>query len=61
MAHKITVDKGKCIGCGACVATCPVSFEIKDGKAHVKKAEVEELSCEKDAEAGCPVGAIRVG
>ena len=61
MSHKIVVDREKCIACGACSATCPVSFEMKDGKAAPIKGEVEELSCEKDAEAGCPVGAIRVG
>ena len=60
MAHKIVVDKDKCIGCGACSATCPGSFAMTDGKAHPVKAEVEKLSCEKDAEAGCPVNAISV-
>jgi len=60
MAHKIVVDQGKCIGCGACVAICPSSFRLTDGKAHPVKVEVEEISCEKDAEAGCPVGAISV-
>ena len=60
MAHKIVVDKDKCIGCGACSATCPGSFVMTDGKAHPIKAEVEKLSCEKDAEAGCPVNAISV-
>ena len=61
MSHKIVVDEGKCIGCGACEATCPVSFVMKDGKAHAVKSEVEKLTCEKEAESGCPVGAIRVG
>jgi len=60
MAYKISVDKNKCIGCGACVATCPNSFEIKDGKAHPVKSQVEKLTCEKDAEAGCPVDAISI-
>ena len=60
MAHKIVVDAGKCIGCGACAATCPDAFEMKDGKAVVKNSEVEELTCEKDAESGCPVDAISV-
>ena len=60
MTHKIKVDKEKCIGCGACVAACPDSFEMKDGKAVVKKSVVEKLSCEKDAAAGCPVDAISV-
>jgi len=57
---KITVDQNKCIGCGACVATCPKAFEMKDGKARPKKASVDKLTCEKAAEAGCPVGAISV-
>ncbi|MBU3923889.1 MAG: ferredoxin [Nanoarchaeota archaeon] len=60
MTHKIVVDQDKCIGCGACEATCPGSFVLKEGKAHVLKAEVEELTCEKDAAVGCPVGAISV-
>lgn len=60
MAHKISVNKSKCIGCGACAAVCPNSFEMKDGKAFVVKSEVEKLTCEKEAEAGCPVDAISV-
>ena len=60
MAHKIIVDQEKCIGCGACVAACPSSFEMKEGKAFAKKAEVEELTCEKDAESVCPVNAISI-
>jgi ferredoxin len=60
MTHKISVDKKKCIGCGACTATCPNSFDMKEGKAYPIKPEVEELTCEKDAEAGCPVDAISI-
>ena len=60
MVHKINVDQEKCIGCGACAATCEDSFEMKDGKAIVVKADVEELTCEKDAESVCPVDAISV-
>ncbi len=60
MAHKIIVNRDECIGCGACVATCPNSFEMKDGKAHPIKSEIEEVTCEKNAEAGCPVDAISV-
>jgi len=60
MVHKIKVDKEKCIGCGACAATCPNSFEMKDGKVFAIKTEVEKLTCEKDAESGCPVDAISI-
>jgi ferredoxin len=59
MTHKITVDKEKCIGCGACAAVCPNSFEMKDGKASAK-SEIEEITCEKDAASGCPVSAISI-
>ena len=60
MAHKIVVDQEKCIGCGACAATCPGSFKLENGKAHPVKAEVEEISCENEAQIGCPVNAISV-
>ena len=53
---KVSVDQDKCIGCGACVATCPAVFELKDGKAVVKG----EGDCDKAAAEGCPVGAISV-
>ena len=59
MSHKILVDKNKCIGCGACVAVCN-NFIIKNGKASVKKAVVEKISCEEEAKDGCPVGAIKI-
>jgi len=36
MAFKITIDKEKCIGCGACAAVCG-NFELVKGKAQVKK------------------------
>ena len=61
MGHKIVVDESKCIGCGACSATCSGSFVLKGGKAYPIKAEVEEITCEEDAESGCPVGAISIG
>ena len=53
---KMKVDQNKCIGCGACAATCSKSFEMKDGKASVKG----EADCAKDAATGCLVGAISV-
>jgi ferredoxin len=59
MSHKISVDKEKCIGCGACVAVCS-NFNLSNGKAIPKKAEVQELTCEEEARDGCPVGAIKI-
>ena len=55
----VKVDKVKCIGCGACEATCPEGFEVKeiDGeyKAVVKDAKAK---CIKEAVSVCPVDAI---
>ena len=58
MTYKITVND-ECIGCGACAATCD-NFEVKDGKAHAKKAEVDEVGCNQEAADVCPVDAIKV-
>ncbi|MBR9692295.1 4Fe-4S binding protein [Candidatus Woesearchaeota archaeon] len=58
MTYKITIDKEKCLGCGACTQ-CD-NFEIKDGKAYAKKSEVEELGCNQEAVDICPADAIKV-
>ena len=53
------VDKKKCIGCGTCVAICPVgaiSFD-NDGKARIdRNICIRCYSCQ----ASCPVGAIDI-
>jgi ferredoxin len=52
----------ECIGCGACAAQCD-NFELTEGDKRIakpKKAEVEELGCNKDAADGCPVTAIKI-
>ena len=63
MKFKITVNKDRCIGCGACAAQCD-NFELKetgDGyKAHPKKSVVDKIGCNKDASDACPVEAILV-
>ena len=58
----VKIDKEKCIGCGACAATCEKVFEMKaDGKAHVKKGqENSKDACVKEAKEGCPVNAIKI-
>ena len=59
MVYRITVDKGKCIGCGACAASCN-NFEMQEGKAAAKKAQVEDVGCNQEAADICPVEAIKV-
>jgi len=56
---KVSVDKKACIGCGACAAICPEIFELKAGKAQVKKSETDK-DCAKQASDSCPVNAIAI-
>ena len=57
--EKIKVDKELCIGCGACAATCPDTFEINDDMlAEVIKDEVTEEVIE--AVENCPTEAIKI-
>ncbi|MBW2992853.1 ferredoxin [Candidatus Woesearchaeota archaeon] len=59
MTYIISLDKEKCIGCGACAANCD-NFEMEESKATVKKAEVEEPGCNQEVAEICPVEAIKV-
>ena len=53
----VKINKAKCIGCGACTATCGEVFEMgDDGKAHVKANK--NIPCVKEAINSCPVDAI---
>ena len=53
-----TIDAGRCIGCGQCVAVCPKeTLALVDGKAVVTGSE--SLNCGHCA-AACPEQAIRV-
>ena len=58
---KVKVDREKCIGCGACEAVCGKVFQLRNGKAVVKKEDVGEeevKECIGEAKDSCPVGAI---
>ncbi len=57
--YKIIHDKGKCIKCGACVATSK-NWEMKDGEVNPIKTQVEELGDNEAAANGCPVSAITI-
>jgi len=52
----VTVDKEKCIGCGACESVCSESFKMNDDM----KAEFtgKNSDCVKEAIETCPVDAI---
>lgn len=59
MAYKVTVDRERCIGCGACISVCD-NFEIVEEKSHPKEDVVEEPGCNNEARDVCPVQAISV-
>lgn len=63
---KVTVNKDKCIGCGACVGLVDQVFEFGDDDLAQVKNNVDfknmnqDLADEvKDAIEGCPTGAIK--
>lgn len=68
---KVIQEREKCIGCGTCVAVCPVFWQMgDDGKSVLKDAndvgegrfelEVGDVGCNRDAAASCPVQIITV-
>jgi len=60
---KAFVDKDKCIGCGLCESICPKVFRMTDeGVAEAIDSELDDsvIDDAKDAEAQCPVEAIKV-
>jgi ferredoxin len=58
---KITIDKTKCIGCGACQAIAPEVYEVDDlAIIHEDQITEENYESALDAATGCPVGAIIV-
>ncbi len=51
-----SINKEKCIGCGACVSICSEVFEMHEGKAKVKAQK--NIPCVQEAIDSCPVDAI---
>ncbi len=57
--EKVKVDNTKCIGCGACVAIAPETFDFDDdGLSKVINETVTEDA--KSASESCPVEAITI-
>ncbi len=58
---KVSVDEGRCIGCGMCAAAAPEVFRI-EGRVSTVLAQPEGAGRGRafDAANGCPVNAIRV-
>lgn len=57
--EKVKVDQNVCIGCGACVAIAPETFDFNDeGLSTVKDDTVTENA--KNASESCPVSAISI-
>lgn len=57
MAKKAVVNEDLCIGCGACVATCPEAFVINDAGKAEATGPADDAAID-EAVASCPAGAI---
>jgi len=59
---KAVVDAEECTGCGLCVDTCPVVFEMDNAVAKVLVVSVPEdaIATCREAAANCPVEAINI-
>lgn len=60
---KAIIDKGCCIGCGICEATCPEVFKPgEDGTYEVIDQEIQESIMEsaQEAQAACPNECITI-
>jgi ferredoxin len=60
MAKKVIIDQDECIGCEACVETCPsvFGFDDEEAKAFVIENSDPEEDCVDEAIASCPVECI---
>ena len=57
MTFWVEVDPGKCIGCLACTR-CYNFVCGNDFKAQAVRSDIDEIGCNQEAAAICPVGAI---
>jgi len=59
---KAVVDQDECTGCGLCEETCPAVFKLGDEMAEVIVDEIpaDALDTARQAEADCPVEAIKI-
>jgi len=57
MVFRVEVDPGKCIGCLACTR-CHNFVCGNDFKAKAVRSDIDEIGCNQEAAAICPVGAI---
>ena len=55
----IVIDDDACMGCEACVETCPDAFEMNsDGDKAIAKETDAEADCVDEAIDACPAEAI---
>lgn len=57
MTFRVEVDQAKCIGCLACTR-CDNFVCGSDFKAQAVRSEVDEIDCNYETAAICPVGVI---
>ncbi len=57
---EVVIDREECIGCEACVETCPEVFQFNadEEKAYVIEDADTSLDCVDEAIASCPVECI---
>lgn len=58
---QVNIDRGGCISCGLCEATCPAVFRIADdgvAEVHHQPADDAEQAAAQEAADACPVSVI---
>jgi len=61
MAKEIVIDQEECLGCEACVETCPEVFALDDDEiAYVIDGANPDSDCVEEAIASCPAECITI-